>query len=83
MLNGLSVFGSGIQAKDHGLGTVQRTAYPTQPRVPSPPGEHLNVRARLVGVFLLFFWVPCFVLTPEQVYSAGLVPLNHPSDVPL
>ena len=26
---GLSVFGSRIQAKDHGLGTVQRTAYPT------------------------------------------------------
>ena len=24
---GLSVFGSRIQAKDHGLGTVQRTAY--------------------------------------------------------
>ena len=26
---GLSVFGSRIQAKDHGLRTVQRTAYPT------------------------------------------------------
>ena len=26
---GLSVFGSRIPAKDHGLGTVQRTAYPT------------------------------------------------------
>jgi len=26
---GLSVFGSRNQAKDHGLGTVQRTAYPT------------------------------------------------------
>ena len=29
MVIGLSVFGSRIQAKDHGLGTVQRTAYPT------------------------------------------------------
>ena len=26
---GVLVFGSRIQAKDHGLGTVQRTAYPT------------------------------------------------------
>ena len=26
---GLSVFGSRIQAKDHGLGMVQRTVYPT------------------------------------------------------
>ena len=29
LLIGLTVFGSRSQANDHGLGTVQRTAYPT------------------------------------------------------
>ena len=36
------MFGSRSQAKNHrlGLGTVQRTACPTKPLMPSPPREH-------------------------------------------